>query len=87
MTEVYWMNAKPKAQLEKEALFGLTGIRYGKTITENIEFGQMIETIRKKANWHDQGMKQISMNQAVFFCVKVVHDELIDQLNGKLPID
>ena len=87
MTEVYWLNAKPKAQLQKEALFGLNGVKYGKTITENNEFGNMIETLQKKANWDDQGMKHISMNQMIFFCVKVVHDELIDQLEGKIPLD
>ena len=87
MTEVYWMNAKPKAQLEKEALFGLNGKKMGATVTEPRDFFQMVETIQTKANWTDQGLKQISFNQAVFFCVRVVHNELIDQLKGKIPLD
>lgn len=86
MTDVYWMDAKPKAQLEKEQLFGLNGVKYGKTITENSEFAQMIDDLREKANWSDQGMKKISMNNLIFFCVKVVHQELTEQLNGKIPL-
>jgi len=87
MTEVYWMNAKPKAQIEKEKLFGITDFKQGKTITEPTDFFSMIQTLQTKANWEDQGLKHVSFNQVVFFCVKVVHDELIDQLNGKIPIE
>jgi hypothetical protein len=87
MTEVYWMSAKPRAQKQKEELFGLQGKKMGATVTEPRDFFSMIETIQTKANWSDQGLKEISFNQAVFFCVKVVHDELIDQLKGKIPLD
>ena len=87
MTEVYWMNAKTRAQKEKEEMFGLAGKKMAATITEPRDFFHMVETIQTKANWTDQGLKQISFNQAVFFCVKVVHDELIDQLKGKIPLD
>ncbi len=87
MTEVYWMNAKTRAQKAKEELFGLEGKKMGVTVTEPRDFFHMVETIQTKANWTDQGLKQISFNQAVFFCVKVVHDELIDQLKGKIPLD
>ena len=87
MTEVYWMNAKPRAQKNKEKLFGLEGKKMGTTVTEPRDFFDMIETIQTKANWADQGLKEISFNQAVFFCVKVVHDELKDQLEGKIPLE
>ena len=72
---------------EREQLLGLSGKKMGATVTEPRDFFSMIETIQTKANWSDQGLKTVSFNQAVFFCVKVVHDELIDQLNGKIPID
>ena len=87
MTEVYWMNGKTRAQKQKEQLFGLEGKKMGATVTEPRDFFSMIETIQTKANWADQGLEHISFNQAVFFCVKVVHDELIDQLEGKIPLD
>ena len=87
MTEVYWMNAKTRSQKIKEGLFGLEGKKMGATITEPRDFFEMIETIQTKANWADQGLKEISFNQAVFFCVKVVHDELKDQLEGKIPLE
>ena len=87
MTDVYWINAKTRAQKQKEELFGLEGKKMGATVTEPRDFFSMIETIQTKANWADQGLKQISFNQAVFFCVKVVHDELIDQLEGKIPLE
>ena len=84
---VYWFQGKPKALTEREQLLGLSGKKMGATVTEPRDFFSMIETIQTKANWSDQGLKTGSFNQAVFFCVKVVHDELIDQLNGKIPID
>tara|TARA_B100000745_G_scaffold171576_1_gene112509 strand:+ start:830 stop:1093 length:264 start_codon:yes stop_codon:yes gene_type:complete len=87
MTEVYWMNGKTRAQKQKEQLFGLEGKKMGATVTEPRDFFSMVETIQTKANWADQGLEHISFNQAVFFCVKVVHDELIDQLEGKIPLD
>jgi len=87
MTDVYWMNAKTRAQKTKENLFGLEGKKMGATVTEPRDFFEMIETIQTKANWEDQGLEHISFNQAVFFCVKVVHDELVDQLEGKLPLN
>ena len=87
MTEVYWMDAKPKAQKEKEELFGIGSFKQSHTITEPTDFFSMIETLQTKANWEDQGLKHVSFNQIVFFCVKVVHDELIDQLEGKIPLD
>ena len=87
MTNVYWMNGKTRAQKQKEELFGLDGKKMGATITEPRDFFSMVETIQTKANWADQGLEHISFNQAVFFCVKVVHDELIDQLEGKIPLD
>jgi len=87
MTEVYWLNGKTRAQKNKEQLFGLEGKKMGATVTEPRDFFSMIETIQTKANWTEQGLKQISFNQAVFFCVKVVHDELIDQLEGKIPLE
>ena len=87
MTNVYWMNGKTRAQKQKEELFGLEGKKMGATVTDPRDFFSMVETIQTKANWADQGLKQISFNQAVFFCVKVVHDELIDQLKGKIPLD
>ena len=87
MTNVYWLSGKTRSQKKKEQLFGLEGKKMGATITEPRDFFSMIETIQTKANWADQGLKQISFNQAVFFCVKVVHDELIDQLEGKILLD
>ena len=87
MTTQYWLNGKTRAQKQKEELFGLEGKKMGATVTEPRDFFSMIETIQTKANWSSQGLKQISFNQAVFFCVKVVHDELIDQLEGKIPLD
>jgi len=87
MTTQYWLNGKTRAQKQKEELFGLEGKKMGATVTEPRDFFSMIETIQTKANWADQGLKQISFNQAVFFCVKVVHDELIDQIEGKIPLD
>ena len=87
MTTQYWLNGKTRAQKQKEELFGLEGKKMGATVTEPRDFFSMIETIQTKANWSSQGLKQISFNQAVFFCVKVVHDELIDQLDGKIPLD
>ena len=87
MTTQYWLNGKTRAQKQKEELFGLEGKKMGATVTEPRDFFSMVETIQTKANWADQGLKQISFNQAVFFCVKVVHDELIDQLDGKIPLD
>jgi len=81
------MNAKTRSQKIKEGLFGLEGKKMGATITETRDFFEMIETIQTKANWADQGLKEISFNQAVFFCVKVVHDELKDQLEGKIPLE
>lgn len=83
----YWYNAKPKALLEREKLLGDEGKKMGATITEPRDFYSMVETIQTKANWEAQGLEKVSFNQAVFFCVKVVHGELIDQLNGKIPID
>ena len=84
----YWYNAKPKALVEREKLLGMTDQKKsGVTITEPRDFLKMIETLQEEANWSDQGIKKPSFNQTVFFCVKVVHDELIDQLNGKIPID
>ena len=87
MTTQYWLNGKTRAQKQKEELFGLEGKKMGATVTEPRDFFSMIETIQTKANWSDQGLEHISFNQAVFFCVKVVHDELIDQLDGKIPLD
>ena len=87
MTTQYWLNGKTRAQKNKEQLFGLEGKKMGATVTEPRDFFSMIETIQTKANWSSQGLKQISFNQAVFFCVKVVHDELIEQLEGKIPLD
>jgi len=87
MVEQYWMNAKPKAQIEREELFGLTGIRYGRTLTENKKFWDNIEYLQKKADWSGNGMRTISLNQMVFFCVKVVSQELRDQTEGKIPLD
>ena len=84
----YFYNAKPKALTEREELLGMTDQKKsGVTITEPRDFLTMIETLQKKCDWTNQGIKEPSFNQTVFFCVKVVHDELIDQLNGKLPID
>lgn len=84
----YFYNAKPKALTEREELLGMTPQKKsGVTITEPKDFLDMIETLQKKCDWSNQGIKEPSFNQTVFFCVKVVHDELIDQLNGKLPID
>lgn len=83
----YWLDAKPKAAIERDNLLGMMRDKQGKTLTEPSEFYDMVKDIRQKANWSDQGLKEISFNQAVFFCVKVVHAELIDQLNGKIPID
>ena len=83
----YWMDGKTTAQREKEELFGLTGVKVGKTITENTKFFENIEYLQKKANWTDQGMKHISMNHLVFFCVQVVAQELRDQTEGKIPLD
>jgi len=84
----YFYNAKPKALTEREELLGMTDQKKaGSTITEPRDFYSMIETLQKKCDWSNQGIKAPTFNQAVFFCVKVVHDELIDQLNGKLPID
>jgi len=83
----YWMDGKTKAQREKEELFGLIGIKMGKTITENKKFFENIEYLQKKADWSTQGMKHISMNHLVFFCVQVVAQELKDQTEGKIPLN
>ena len=83
----YWMDAKPRAQIEKENLFGLTGAKMGKTITENTKFFENIEYLQEKADWSDQRMRNISMNQVVFFCVQVVAQELRDQNEGKIPLN
>ena len=83
----YWMDGKTTAQKEKEELFGLNGVKVGKTITENTKFFENIEYLQKKANWTDQGMKEISMNHLVFFCVGVVAQELRDQTEGKIPLN
>ena len=83
----YWMDAKPRAQIEKENLFGLTGAKMGKTITENSKFFENIEYLQQKADWSDQRMKHISLNQVVFFCVQVVAQELKDQNEGKIPLN
>jgi hypothetical protein len=84
----YWMDAKPRAQIEKENLFGLTGAKMGKTITENSKFFENIEYLQQKANWTSDGMdKHISLNQVVFFCVQVVAQELKDQSEGKIPLN
>ena len=83
----YWMDAKPRAQIEKEELFGLIGAKMGKTVTENAKFFENIEYLQTKANWNDQRMKNISLNQVVFFCVKVVAQELKDQNEGKIPLN
>jgi len=83
----YWMDAKPRAQIEKENLFGLTGAKMGKTITENTKFFENIEYLQQKADWSDQRMKNISLNQVVFFCVQVVAQELRDQNEGKIPLN
>ena len=83
----YWMDAKPRAQIEKENLFGLTGAKMGKTITENSKFFENIEYLQQKADWSDQQMNHISLNQVVFFCVQVVAQELKDQSEGKIPLN
>ena len=83
----YWMDGKTTAQREKEELFGLNGVKVGKTITENTKFFENIEYLQKKAKWTDKGMKHISMNHLVFFCVQVVAQELRDQTEGKIPLD
>mgnify|MGYP003646846459 CR=1 FL=1 len=83
----YWFEAKPRAQLEKENLFGLTGAKMGKTITENQKFFSNIEYLQEKADWNADGMKNISLNQVVFFCVEVVTQELKDQTEGKIPLN
>ena len=83
----YWMDAKPRAQIEKEKLFGLNGVKMGKTITENTKFFENIEYLQEKADWSDQRMRNISMNQVVFFCVQVVAQELRDQNEGKIPLN
>jgi len=83
----YWMDAKPRAQIERENLFGLTGAKMGKTVTENSQFFENIAYLQTKADWSNQQMKNISLNQVVFFCVQVVSQELRDQNEGKLPLN
>lgn len=83
----YWLDAKPKAAIERDRLLGELKDKTGKTITEPDYFYTMVKDIRQKADWSDQGLKEISFNQAIFFCVRVVHGELIDQLKGKIPLD
>jgi len=88
MTRTYWMNAKPKALIEREKLLGMGKERKaGTTITEPADFLGMVTDIQTKANWSDQGLESISFNQAVYFCVRVVHTELIEQLEGKIPLE
>ena len=83
----YWLDAKPKAAIERDRLLGNISDKQGKTLTEPTIFYDMVKDIRTKADWTNQGLKDISFNQAVFFCVSVVHRELIDQLKGKIPLD
>lgn len=83
----YWMDAIPRAELERRKLFGLKGTKMSKTITENAMFWENIEYLQEKADWSDQKMKNISLNQVVFFCVQVVAQELRDQSEGKLPLN
>lgn len=83
----YWLDAKPKAAIERDRLLGNTPDKTGKTITEPDDFYNMVKDIRTKVDWSAQGLKEISFNQAVYFCVRVVWNEWKDQLKGKIPLD